>query len=276
MTDGTVLAALFGAAGGIVSSVGVSLLARKKTAAEAELATAEAVKARAEAARATAETARMSLETEELRKHQQQISSRVANNEASLAYERSGARLLSVYDSDREPFNPLDFQLLQNDGAQARLDIAVDDDGDTALVLFRANSAGRVYLWLLRYDYLGSPEVIPVGAAAGIRRRLRVQCEVRALSAGHTFLLVLKSVDSPPGEHLDERRERIEGEQWVSIDAVFSVATARDFRLRIEDRNVSAAPSRLEIRRLVITERDAPSALRPADSRARNGDQSGG
>lgn len=273
-----VLAAVLGAIGGTLSSLGVSFMTRKRTAAEADRASAEAVRAKAEADRALAEKAKFAAETdeihvrltwaasqaEELRVENEQIRSRVANAEASIAYERADPRLLTVYDSSRNGFDRFDFALDSHDGAQAELKIVTDDTHNDTLALLWPSTAGKVYVYLTRYGYVGQPGAIPVGNAAGVRRQLRVQCDVRALSGAHTFLLVLKGLTAPPGDHVDERRQRVGSEQWVPIDVVFSVAVATDFRLRIEDRSVSAAPSRLEVRNLVITERDAPAPLRPA------------
>jgi hypothetical protein len=272
-----VVAAPLGAAGGVISSLGVSFTTRRRTAAEADK--AEATKAKAEAERAIQEGAKLAAEAdeiharltrtateaEELRAENEQIRSRVANAEASIAYERADPRLLTVYDSTRNGFSLFDFTMVTYDEAQGELKVFKTDTPDDTLLLLRPTTAGKVYIWLATYDYAGAPGVIPVGNAAGVRRKLRVQCEARALSAAHTFLLVLKAVNAPAGEYLDVRRERIETEQWVPIDVVFSVAVATDFRLRIEDRSVSAAPSRLEIRNLKVTERDAPASLRPAD-----------
>jgi hypothetical protein len=60
--------------------------------------------------------------------------------------------------------------------------------------------------------------------------------------------------------YVDERRQRLSAEAWVRLDAAFRVVAATDFRLRLIDRSVSG-PSRLEIRKLVVTERDAWGVL---------------
>src|SRR5262249_35607166 len=166
---------------------------RKRTAAEASKAEAEATKAKAEAERATQEGAkfaaeadeiharltRAATEAEELRTENEQIRSRVANAEASIAYDRADPRLLTVYDSTHSGFDRFDFAPESYDGALAEMKIVTDDTRDDTLALLWPNTAGKVYVYLTRYGYTGEPSAIPVGDAAGVRRQLRVQCEVR-------------------------------------------------------------------------------------------------
>jgi hypothetical protein len=240
------LAALLGAARGVVSSLVVSLSARNKTAAEAERASAEAETAKAEAEKAIQEgekfaaeaeeiharLTRAATEAEEFRAEKEQIRSRVATAEANIAYELADPRLLTAYDSRRDGISPFDFTMAPFGEAQAELRILTTDAANDSLALFLPNTPGKVFVWLTRYDYAGAPAVVPVGNAAGARRKLRVQCELRALSAAHTSFFVLREINASAGEYFDVRRERIESEQWAPVDVVFSVAVATDFRLR--------------------------------------------
>jgi hypothetical protein len=68
---------------------------------------------------------------------------------------------------------------------------------------------------------------------------------------------------APQGEYLKQWRHRIDSGGWEDIDDNFDVAFSASCQFRIEDRSVSAAPSRLEIRRLVITELEPPQNLLP-------------
>jgi hypothetical protein len=89
-----------------------------------------------------------------------------------------------------------------------------------------------------------------------------VQCKLQATSADHTVVLVLKQLSAPQGEWLEQRRHRLEGNAWTPIDESFRVPVPGNARFRFQDRSVSAAPSSLQIRDLVVTEYDTPGALR--------------
>jgi hypothetical protein len=70
-------------------------------------------------------------------------------------------------------------------------------------------------------------------------------------------------VGGPMGEYLGQRRHRISADVWTDIDDYFDPSFSANCRLRLEDRSVSAAPSRLEIRDFVVTEYEPPSKLIP-------------
>jgi hypothetical protein len=249
----TVVAAVIGAVAGVGSSLLTQILGRRTAAAETE--------------RITAETDKLRAETEEIRSRleeaQSDLRSRIANAEARVDYDEARSRSLVVFDSTREGFSLHDLELELAVGALADLKLASQEFQDDTLVLVRRNAEGGALVWLTRYGYRGSPNVIPLGDQAGTRRTIRVQCQVRALGAQHTFAIVLKALDAAPREHLDERRHRLVTEAWVTVDAAFSVWVTSDFKIRLVDRHVSAAPSRLEVRGLVVTERDAPAGVAP-------------
>ena len=249
----TVIAAIVGAGAGFGSSVLALIFNRRKSTAETERITAEAEKLRAETA----------VIRSRLEEAQGDLRSRVSNAEARIDYEHARPRSLDVFDSTGYGFSLHDFELHLRQGASAELKVASQQSKDDTLVLVWPSVDGWADVWLTRYAYVGSPNVIPLGDRAGTRRTLRVQCQVRALGAEHTFVIVLKALDAAPGEHLDERRQRLTSEAWVTIDAAFSAAATSDFRIRLVDRHPSAAPSRLEVRELVVTERDAPPTLVP-------------
>jgi hypothetical protein len=170
----------------------------------------------------------------------------------------SGARQwITLYDSRSSGFSKSDFHTDYFDEAAA--DIAYSD----TLVIDRGNTNGTVVVWLKKYGYIDGPSVIPIGDAAGMRRTFRVRCEVQAHGVEHTFLLMLKLDSAPPGQYLDVRRHRITSGTWAHIDEPFNdVWLSANCLLRLEDREVSA-PSRLEIRDLIVTERDPPLRLIP-------------
>jgi hypothetical protein len=230
-----------------VAALIVALLSRQKTAAE---------------------TAKLIAETDKIRRETAEIDSKAANAEsmARLAYQTSPSRqLVTLYDSRSGGFSPFDFETDLWESAAGELTLAsTGEASDDILVIIRLNTQGTFVAWLNKYGYIEGPTMIPVGDAAGVKRMFRVRCQVRALGAEHTFLFTLKMTGAPMGEHLGQRRHRITPGVWTDIDDHFDISFSANCRLRLEDRSVSAAPSRLEIRNFVVTEHEPPTKLMPA------------
>jgi hypothetical protein len=231
---------------GAIAALVVSLFSMRKTAAETAKLTAEAEKTRLETA---------------------EIGSRAANAEsmARLAYQTSPARQsIALYDSRSGGFSLFDFETELWEPAAGELSlVSTQEASDDILVIVRHNTDGTFVAWLNRYGYIDGPTVIPVGDAAGVKRRFRVRCQVRAYGAEHTLLLTLKMTGAPIGDYLGQRRHRITPGVWTDIDDHFDLSFSANCRLRLEDRSVSAAPSRLEIRNFIVTEHEPPLKLMP-------------
>jgi hypothetical protein len=125
-------------------------------------------------------------------------------------------------------------------------------DGDVSvhrgnvLRIARGNAAGNVVLWHERGISRGG---------GGDRVLLKVSGAARASGAHHTLVLVFRETDAPVGQHVWDLRARVTDDQWKSIDGEREITLRGDCRVRIEDRSVSAAPSQLELRELLITAR---------------------
>jgi len=248
MSSAMVTAVTGGAAGVVaaISALLVSLSSRRKT---------------------QAETLKLRVETDKIRLETAEIDSRAANAEsmARLAYQTSANRQsITLYDSRSDGFSLFDFEIALWEPAAGELSLASSKEaGDDILLIIRLNTEGTFVAWLNRYGYRDGPTVIPVGDAAGVKRRFRVRCQVRAREAEHTFLLTFKMVGAPMGQYLGQRRHRITPGVWTDIDDHFDQSVSDNCRLRLEDRSVSAAPSRLEIRNFVVTEHEPPLKLVP-------------
>lgn len=181
---------------------------------------------------------------------------------------RPSPRTLTLYDS-RNGFVLRDFRVDRREGAEGTLALgSARDAADSVLVVARENTSGEFLVWLESFAYKGKPKVIPVGDSPGAVRRIRIRCEVRAREAEHTLLVTLKIDGASPGENLEQWRHRITPEGWIDIDHDTEKPFSADCQLRFQDRSVSAVPSRLEIRRLVVTEREPPQSLLPLPPRA--------
>jgi hypothetical protein len=173
---------------------------------------------------------------------------------------------ITVYDSHSSGFSLSDFHPDFFEGAAANLRVTQEAGNDT-LVIDRNNNDGQVVLWLKKYDYINSPNVIPRRGPWGTRRTFRIRCKVQAHDAAHTFNLMLKQVGTQRNIYADLKSHRITPDTDTltpPIDDQFNVLLTGDCELRLEDRDVSAAPTRLEIRDLIVTERKPPSNPIPA------------
>ena len=171
---------------------------------------------------------------------------------------------ITLYDSRSGGFGLSDFHTQFYGGAAAELQLETQGAHDDTLVIDRKDTNGTVVTWLKKYGYIDGRSVIPRGDPAGRKGMFRVRCEVQAHGAERTFLLMLKLVNAPPGQFLGVRRHPITLGTWTHIDEYFDVWLSADCELRLEDREVSAAPSRIEIRDLIVTERKPPPWLIPA------------
>lgn len=170
---------------------------------------------------------------------------------------------LTIYDS-RGSFSLLDFKAEKWSGAEGRLDIVSSPDAaNNVLVIVRENDAGALAVWINHYNYMNRTEMIPAGDNVDVERELRIRCEVRSREAAHTLMVTLKMDGAPREVYLGRVRHRITPGTWQSIDERFCMPFSAGCRFRFDDRSVSSVPSRLEIRRLVITEREPPRELMP-------------
>jgi TIR domain len=173
---------------------------------------------------------------------------------------------ITLYDSRDSGFSLSHFHSELYEGATEEPKLVTQEKDNDTLVIDRRNKDGQVVLWLRKYDYINSPNVIPRGDAWGKRRTFRVRCKVQAYDAAHTFNLMLKQVGTVKGIYGELESHRITPDTDIltpPIDDQFDVPLMGDCELRLEDRDVSAAPTRLEIRDLVVTERRPPPNLIP-------------
>jgi hypothetical protein len=239
-------AAIAGLLSGAVTSLVGWVLTRRDTRTRLDLAKQESD---ANVQKTVAETEQIRLEIEQTRR------AALAEVAGAVRYLTSPQEARVVFDG-RDRLDPFDFHKEELYGAQARL---AEQDG--MLVIVRDNTEGNARIRLESYaNPEGRGTVLErLGDSADDRRHLRVRCQLRAVDAEHTVLLRLVARNALPDEWLGRWRERLTpGAAWVSIDWYVELPAAEDIFFRIEDRSVSNAPSSVQMRNLVITERPAP------------------
>lgn len=226
------ISVLTGAVSGIVVALANHWLTKRKTAAEIEKLQAEAELTRAQA---------------------RQITDNLNNLSDKISYKlpdvaRSNETIL--YSSNNS--DAFDFRVVKVDHAEGEFTVQ-----DGILYINRTNSVGTLQIWLENYLYAGKPhlKILPKNENIAGDRKLRVSCEVKAVGGEHTLLLVIKGENTPGGVHLGDKRQRVASNEWLSVDAYFRVSPGQNCHFRIDDRNVSAPNSSVQIRKLVVAER---------------------
>jgi hypothetical protein len=118
----------------------------------------------------------------------------------------------------------------------------------------RSNTDGRYEVTLQAYVFGGTETTaIPRDDLIPGLRRLRLSCETKAAGAEHTLRFVLKNQKTNKWVAQDERT--ITSNAWTPIKIYFQIPPTEECSLRIDDLNVTHAPSSVQIRNLLLAER---------------------
>ena len=202
-----------------------------------------------------AEIDKLQAEAELTRAQAKQLTDNLNNLSDKVGYklpEIAPANETVLYRS--EASDNFDFRLAKVDNAEGEVEVK-----EGILSIRRTNTAGTLQVWLESYEYPGKPPQRMLEKDEDISgdRKLRVSCEVKAVGGEHTILFILKGEGDPNGVHMAEKRQRITSNEWTPLEAYFRVSPAKNCRLRIDDRSVSASGSSVQIRKLVLAERTA-------------------
>lgn len=227
---------LFGIAAGIVSAWFTHRLRRDETAEQMKLVRAQVEKTLAEA---------------------EQIRTGTIKNLKAAATFTSAATSEQIIVDARQGFSGFDYAADPFGGADGQLTLMPDDALNNGILsLERRTTAGVFRIVFKAYAYGGATaSYIPPGVA-GSTRRIKAELEARALGTEHTVLLVLKDPDSKPGHHLAEWTQHLIPDAWTRVEAYFESAGGARCRFRIDDQSVAVAPTALQIRRLVLIEKE--------------------
>lgn len=238
-----VIAAVFGVGGGVVSAWFVQWLGRDQNKANLIKTTQEIEKTKQDMQETALNMEQTRLEIEQLR----------GNVQAAVSYQRASSDVVTLYDS-RQGFSGFDFVMSPWSGAEGRIALLDGDVKGGTLSLERRNTHGGMRLELKNYLIQGSS--VTILPAAGSTRRLRAELEARVLGADHSIRLVMKDPKSRTGMHLADWSARLTADApWTPIDAYFVFPGDGQALFRIDDDNVSTAPSTLQIRKVVLTEK---------------------
>lgn len=117
----------------------------------------------------------------------------------------------------------------------------------------RTNTEGRFEIKLQRYSYNGQDEDrIPENVEISGKRKLRIACQAKVPAGEHSLHFVLKNEKTQ--DWLGDQTIKITKSGWTDINLLFLVDPTQDCWLRIDDQDVSKAPSSIQIRNLLVEE----------------------
>lgn len=112
----------------------------------------------------------------------------------------------------------------------------------------RSNTDGKYEIQLLR-EGPGQPSFSKRYPPS---RVLRIDCEARVQGGEHTLRFLAK--DEKGDEWLANEKRTIKPDEWVRLEVRLWVDSTKDFLFRIDDQNVTHAPSCVLIRGLTVVE----------------------
>lgn len=239
----TVIAALISAfIGGVSAAVVTFLLNRKKM---------------------QAETEKLIVDTEKTRLEAEKMRGEMKTLVETVNYSLPAAKEQVVFDS-RQGIDGFDVKGFEGNfwigqGKDARPaspkgegSLRIEEGG--VLNIQRTNTEGRFEVLLQQYLYDGKKHaLIPKNELIGGRRKLRIGCEAKTIGADHLLRFIVR--DPVTYQRLADDVKRIDGNDWTPIEVFLQVDPTIDVQVRIDDEAVSAVPSSVQLRNLVVAER---------------------
>ena len=125
------------------------------------------------------------------------------------------------------------------------------------LSIKRTNTDGFYHVYLQQYFLRGQGSTfIRRNELVSGTRRLRVSCEAKALNGAHLLNFAFRDMEAAARPAVPAQREiRLAGDNRYQLFVhEYALPAGRDFQLRIEDTNLEAADSSIQIKDLLIEE----------------------
>jgi hypothetical protein len=136
--------------------------------------------------------------------------------------------------------------------AKGKGDLKFEEGG--ILNIHRDNTVGRFELYFQRYIFKGEEHsIIPKDFTTSGRRKLRISCEAKAIGGEHMLRFILR--DPSSARRLAEDRICVKTNDWTKFQVYLPADPSSDAQLRIDDEEVSRAPSSIQIRNIVLAQR---------------------
>jgi hypothetical protein len=234
----TLLAAFVAAAGAIMVAVLTYWLTRKKMVSEIKF--------------IMAQQKLTGVQTEKLQRELSVVTYKLAASSERTIYDSTGVNDLGFDFKGREA------QIWERgpdgiDRAVSNYGLGVLKSEKGVLDIVRTNTDGRFEIWLRSYGSDGA-SIIPSRLISG-QRRIRVSFEAKAIGASHKLRIVWKEREGA-GPWLDHDSTTISpSNTWTPIKSYFLLPPDKECRMRIDDLEISNAPSSVQIRNVIVAER---------------------
>jgi hypothetical protein len=219
--------------GGVSVAIISYLLNRKKIKAETERVVAETDKIRAEINTLTQAVDNLSDSTEKI----------IFDGRSTIdgfAIRGKGGQFWTGRGSEAKPVSPKGEGTLSFEGSIFNIQ--------------RTNTEGRYEVYLQQYVYNEKLcNSIPKDELISGKRRLRVSCEAKSIGSEHTLRFVVRGIQS--GRRLADDAKVINKNEWTPVQVFLQADPTEESELRIDDEQVSVAPSSIQIRNLVVAEK---------------------
>jgi hypothetical protein len=117
----------------------------------------------------------------------------------------------------------------------------------------RRNTAGKYAIYLKRYNFgSNSRDYIEKDLVSDNPRKFRVICHARVFNGKHVLRVVLFGKET--WKFLDEKSHHLDNPHWKKLISHLTLPPGIDAEIRIDDIDVSFAPSRLQIKDIIVTQ----------------------
>ena len=242
LTNSIIVAGLSGLLSGVAVAILTYFLSKKKSDAEIANLKAQTDKAKAETDKILAEIKNVSATVSfNLPSAGEQILVDGRSGLIGFAVKGSGGQFWTGSGTSSTPISPKgEGQLKFEEGA---------------LNVERTNTVGRFELLFQQYMYKGTEyTIIPKDHLISGKRRLLVSCEAKAVGGEHSLRFLIR--DPSTGHRLAEDVVKVTTNSWMQYQVYLSADASADTQFRIDDEDVSKAPSSVQIRNIVLAQRN--------------------
>jgi len=117
----------------------------------------------------------------------------------------------------------------------------------------RRNTAGKYAIYLKRYNFgSNSRDYIEKDLVSDNPRKFRVICHARVFNGKHVLRVVLFGKET--WKFLDEKSHHLDNPHWKKLISHLTLPPGIDAEIRIDDIDVSFAPSPLQIKDIIVTQ----------------------
>ena len=126
---------------------------------------------------------------------------------------------------------------------------------DHTINLKRTNTGGRYELWLENYMIDNKrTNFIPKDEINGTKRDFKLTFYAKTIGADHTLAFTWKGIEKDKGVIMQRKERLINSIDWYPVTLYFLINPTEDCKLRIDDYNLTAVPSSIQLKDILLVE----------------------